>query len=236
MTELARSGAPRTASDGTAVLLGWARALEAHDSPTERAAECARKLGGSGGAWQDCHAGACPGSPLLIVQVQGDCGGDSCDGKAYALGASGAHVALPFGGHKACAPDGSFVVADVQLTPATEEAFYDPRRWQIVLDRFPLDGAPAARFAACMSPALAPDGAAFACRNPAGDVLRVPLQGGEPQRVAEAGVPPEQVAYNPQSYLYPAPPRFESGAVHFTVETNQQALERSAPWPLSPAR
>ena len=217
-----------------AELGAWAKALEAQGDPAARAAECARKLGATDQAWQDCHARPCQGASSLIVEAQAECGGDSCDGDAYLYTANGRKVALPFAGHKACAPDGSFVVADVVLEPTTEDAFYDPPQWQVVLLKFPSDGQPSTRFADCMSPALTPDGRAFVCRDKAGAVLQVPLAGGQTKLVAEAGVPPQQVAYNPQSAIYPAPARFEADALRFSVESDQGPIERSVPWP--PAR
>lgn len=235
---LAACSAPRASEperirtrDPAAELRAWAERLQAQSDPVLRAAECARKLGVSGEGWSDCSARACESPSALIVQAQGECGADSCDGDAYLLNASGARATLPFGGHKACAADGSFALADVQLTPATEEAFYDPRQWQVVLFKFPSDGSASARFADCMSPALAPGGAEFVCRDRAGAVLRVGLGGGATRLVAEAGVPAERVQYDPQRYVYPQPPRFEGGSLRFSVDSDQGSTAHDVPWP-----
>jgi hypothetical protein len=169
----------------------------------------------------------------MLVSVAAACGADSCDGQAYVMTPNGTRVPLPFGGHMACSADGAFVVADVLQAPQGEEAFYDPRQWLVVLHKFPTDGSAASPFADCMSPALTPEGDGFLCRDRAGAVLLVGLEGGAARVVAEAGVPASDVAYNPQSHVYPDPPRVEAGVLRFSVETAAGVLEREAPWPPS---
>jgi hypothetical protein len=209
--------------------LAWARRLQAEPDAGVRAATCVRELG-IDKPWTDCEARGC-GRSAVVLEATLDCGADSCDGDAYVVTASGRVAALPYGGHKACAPDGSFVVADVQLTPTDEDAFGDPRKWQVVLHRFPTDGAAPTLFADCMSPSLAPDGEGFLCRDRSGALLAVGLEGGETRMIKESGVAPEQVEYDPRSYVYPTPPRFVDGVVRFAVETTEGPIELGEPWP-----
>jgi len=180
--------------------------------------------------WRDCDARRCGSTAVVLIEAADECGADSCAGDAYAVTATGARLALPFGGHKACSHDGAFVVADVQLTPAGEEAFHDPRQWKVVLHRFPLDGSSPSFFADCMSPVLAPGGREFLCRNSAAAVLKLDAASAATSLVAAAGVPASRVTYHPQSYLYPAPPRFDAAVLRFRVDTDAGPIERGVPW------
>jgi hypothetical protein len=208
--------------------LAWARRLQAEPDAGVRAATCARELA-IDERWTDCEARSC-GRAAVVLEATLDCGADSCDGHAYVMTERGQVAALPYGGHKACAPDGSFVVADVQVMPS-EDALADARQWQVVLHKVAIDGSAPVPFANCMSPALAPDGETFLCRDRSGALLQVGLDGGETRLIAESGVPPEQVEYNPQSYVYPTPPRFVDGVVRFAVESSEGPIELGVPWP-----
>ena len=210
--------------------LAWGNALEAEPDPNRRSAECAQKVGLVSKPLRDCHAQACGDTGAVLLAVTGECGSDKCAGYAYALSPDSKVTPLPFAGHKACAPDGSFVVVDVAQAPK-DGAPQDARRVPVVLHRFPTNGGAVAPFADCMSPQLAPDGSAFLCRNRQGDVLMVSLQGGATRVVAKADVPASKVAYHPERDRYPAPPKIVNGILRFSLDLESGPVERELLWP-----
>ena len=211
--------------------LAWANTLLLLPDPVRRAVECAQKLGLPAKELRDCRASACGDTGAVLLDAIGECAGDTCAGHTYLLSADSRSTRLPLRGHKACAPDGSFVVADVVLVPAREGAA-EARRWSVVLHKYAGDGSPPSLFADCMSPLLAPDGSVFLCRNREGDLLTVPLSGGPTQVVARADAAPGKLTFRPQADRYPAPPRIESGVVYFDLDLSSGAAEREVLWPL----
>jgi len=221
---------PPRSSSSPADRLAWATRLQAEPDAGVRGASCARELAIEQ-PWTDCEARSC-GPHAVVLEATLECGADSCDGHAYVLTERGQVAALPYGGHKACSADGAFVVSDRQVVPMSEEALVDPRQRPVVLYRYPVDGSAPTPFADCMSPLLAPDGGSFLCRDRTGALLQVGLGGGATTQVAESGVAPDKVEYNPQSYVYPTPPRWVDGVIRFAVETTDGPIELGVAWPL----
>lgn len=213
--------------------LAWGNALEAEPDPVRRSAECAQKVGLAAKHLRDCHVSACGDTGAVLLNVTGECGQDTCAGYAYALSANSHVTPLPFAGHKACAPDGSFVVVDVAEAPK-ENA--DARTESVVLRKYPTNGEdPPSAFADCMSPQLAPDGSAFLCRNRHGDVLLVGRDGGKAHVVAKADVPASKLVFDPKADRYPAPPQIVGGILRFTLDLERGMVERELLWPTTEA-
>lgn len=104
------------------------------------------------------------------------------------------------GGNVAASPGGDFLIVDDDRAPPD------------VLRLARIDVATGARsvFADCVSPRLSPGGKWIACRNHAGDVLRVPIGGGKLEVVARSGANADQVLWVPYSYIWPEPVDFPS--------------------------
>ena len=203
-----------------------ARARGLSESPRD----CAGAVGYKG-IVERCVAQVVGSGAAILVQVITDCGGDSCSVSAFLLRSDGRAQPLPEidGGTSAFAPDLSRYLTDTRRFSSQEdqaENFYTraPELLQIELAT-----SKTTPFAACMSPVLSPEGNWVLCRNRWGDVLRVPLSGGQPELVTTN--PAERaIAWSPYAFVYPGPVQF-MGSDEFTFEVGDVAGHAATvPW------
>jgi len=203
-------------------------------------------------SWCRTHTGYGPAEPfescsvellgagaVLLLRIVTECGGDSCGVRGWVhTRQKPGFTAVPgdLGGTVAASPTGEFLVIDAATSvgvPADKPA-RDPfgGRDELVLDRIDLPTFTRRPFAPCFSAVLSPRARFFVCRDRAGNVLRVPVAGGRPERVARSGLLPRDVDWVPYAYVYPGPVDFPTAErLVFTVgRPDGSVLRKEAPF------
>jgi hypothetical protein len=182
------------------------------DALGEDKSGCASRVGYVG-ELEDCHVALTGAGNGLIVTLVTECGGDSCSTKRWLL-KEGSPSALPLsedGGGIAFEPHLAFYVADHRQFANEQDMRQNFYQRAMSLFRYDLGARAARPFAHCFSPSLSPGGNWFLCRNPHGDLFRIPVRGGKLERVAVNRVQ-GQVAFSPYAFIYPSEAYFYSEA------------------------
>jgi hypothetical protein len=178
-----------------------AREIEALSDDGPREARCRALTGYAGKGYSSCSAELVAHGEAVLVRIETECGCTTCtvEGWLFARGRAPVHLADATGTIDAT-PSLDVIVRDVVGRDARGE-------WTVSLHRVDAKTGASTPFAACMSATLSPRGRFFACRDKAGNVLRVPLTGGEPTVVVVAG-DGDRVDFAPEAHVYPDPVAF----------------------------
>jgi len=198
-------------------------------------------------SWCRAHTGYAPAEPfescsvellgagaVLLLRIVTECGGDSCGVRGWVhTRQKPGFTAVPgdLGGNVAASPTGEFLVIDTE-TPEGVQADSPVRHEALVLERIDLPTFTRRPFAPCFSAVLSPRARFFVCRDRAGNVLRVPVAGGRPERVARSGLLPRDVYWVPYSYIYPDPVEFSAAErlVFTVVRPDGSVLRKEVPF------
>lgn len=197
-------------------------------SEGEQMESCALTLHGNGSA--------------LVLHIVSGCGGDSCEVVAWVYTqALGRFVQIPgdVGGTLAADPNGRFLLlddaTDLSIPHEGEAELRDPfgGKDELITAKLELPSMTKTPFAACFSPSLSPGGRWFVCRNRAGDVLKVPIEGGTPKLVVKSGVAKDDLRWVLYAYGYPEAVEFIGAArlrYRLEIQSRDGIEEREAPW------
>lgn len=158
------------------------------------------------GALERCALNLVGTGNALVLTIVTACGSDSCSTENWLLREPPDNVvALPNinGGGFAFDTTLSFYVMDNRSFRDEQDLRNNFYKRAPTLVKVDLASNKSQPFAACFSPSLSPGGRYFLCRNPQGDLLRVPTAGGKLERFARNQVKGE-VAFSPYAFIYPS--------------------------------
>lgn len=187
------------------------------------------------GPLDHCVAHLLGNGSTALVSLITECGGDSCSVESWVCSpaTNGLVHVNTGGGGVAASPAGDFLVVDEDVGPVDTNSPFDGR---VRLARLDIATGARSPFADCVAPVLSPGGNWIACRNHAGDVLRVPIRGGAAEVVARSGADAAHVPWKPYAYIWPNAVEFPSRDVvtFVTLQENDksevQTLAGRAAW------
>jgi hypothetical protein len=190
---------------------------------------------------ESCQLDSLGNGAVLLLTLVTECGGDSCSTEGYVLNASlhtFTRVTHNIGAGAEASPlgDALFVtsITNAALPGAPEEERRDAFGGQapLILERISLPSMRSEPFAPCFSPKLSPKGRWLVCRDLAANVLKVPLTGGTPTRIASSGLAEGEAYFVWYAYIWPQAVEFVSESVlrFNVVRADGASFQHDVPW------
>lgn len=165
-----------------------------------------------------------------IVSLQKECGGDSCETKAWVIIEGRSPMEIPSGvdtgGTIEVLPSLQYVLLDTVKEEWSEKGL----QWKPYIQRLEIQSEGFGKidqWAHCISPAISPEAKWIVCRDFEANVLIMPLSGGKLSSFYKRPKNAKKVYTVPYSYIYPQPVQFvSSDRMLVTTNTNDVSDEK----------